>query len=86
MRPDNESEVLFRRTLEERLGALPGVEAVSATSQLPLTGSGALMPYACDAETAARWESVTADQRWVTPGFFRTIGARLLAGREATIA
>lgn len=82
--PDHESEVLFRRTLEERLGALPGVEAVSATSQLPLTGSGPLMPYAYDAETATRWESVTADQRWVTPGFFRAVGGRLLAGREFT--
>jgi len=84
--PDDESERAFYRRLEERLAGLPGVESVSAVSQLPLTGRGVLQPYAYDEETAVNWESVTADRRWIAPGFFRTVGATLLEGREFTSA
>ena len=82
--PEDEDQAAFYRTLEERLLGLPGVASLSAVSQLPLTGSGPLMPYAYDEETARNWESVTADRREVGPGFFRTMAATLLAGREFT--
>lgn len=78
------SLAILRRTLEEELGALPGVASVAAVSQLPLTGSGPLQPYAFDEETAANWESVTADHRVVSPRFFEAMGARLLAGETFT--
>lgn len=83
---DSESTSAYYRQLEERLAGLPGVTAVSAVSQLPLTGSGTLQPYAYDERTATRWESVTADHRRVAPGFFEAVGATLLAGREFTAA
>lgn len=82
--PEDEDQAALYRTLEDRLMGLPGVTDASAVSQLPLTGSGPLMPYAYDEETALNWESVTADRRAVGPGFFRTMGATLLAGREFT--
>jgi putative ABC transport system permease protein len=72
---------------EELLGALealPGVQGAATVDQLPLTGTGILQPYAYDEETALDWESVTADRRWVSPGFFETMGARLLEGRAFT--
>ena len=71
----------FYDTLRARLLALPGVTELGAIHQLPLSGSGILQPYAYDAETARNWESVTADQRFVTPGWFEAAGARLVAGR-----
>lgn len=71
----------FSRRVEATIAALPGVEAVGGISQLPLTGSGSLSPYAYDAQSAALWESATADGRQVTPGYFRAMGTRLLAGR-----
>jgi len=74
----------FLEGLEGRLRRLPGVEVIGAVSQLPLTGSGPLSPYAFDEETARNWESVTADGRRASPDFFRAIGARLLAGRFFT--
>ncbi|HSR41415.1 MAG TPA: hypothetical protein VLL48_04580 [Longimicrobiales bacterium] len=43
---------------------------VAGVSQLPLTGSGPLQPYGWNEETACAWESVTADERSVTPGSF----------------
>lgn len=74
----------FHGVLAERLGALPGVTAVAATSQLPLTGQGPLQPYAYDEETARNWESISADSFNVTPGYFRATGATLIAGRDFT--
>lgn len=76
----------FLRTVEARLRAIPGVTAVGAVSQLPLTGSGSLSPYAYDAHTSQHWESVTADGRNASPDFFEAIGARLVAGRAFTDA
>jgi predicted permease len=74
----------FVRELERRLGALPGVRHVGIVSQLPLTGSGSLSPYAFDEATASNWESVTADGRSVSPDYFTAMHTRLLAGRTAT--
>jgi len=70
--------------LERRLDALPGVRSAGIISQLPLSGSGALSPFAYDERTAREWESVTADGRNVSPGYFRTMNARLVAGRDFT--
>ena len=74
----------FVRELEHRLGELPGVARAAVISQLPLTGSGPLSPYAFDEATARNWESVTADGRQITPGYFATMNTRLLAGRPFT--
>lgn len=84
--PDVDHLVAMRRRLEADLLALPGVEAVGTTSQLPLAGTGALQPYAFDEDTARNWESVTADGRWISPGYFEAMGTRLLAGRGFTEA
>lgn len=72
----------FYRQLEERVLGLPGVTSMGAMSLLPLAGAGPLQTYAYDEETARNWESATADYRRVSPGFFRTMGATLVAGRE----
>ena len=74
----------FVRELERRLGDLPGVRHVGVVSQLPLTGSGPLSPYAYDEATARNWEEVTADGRQVSPDYFTAMHTRLLAGRAFT--
>jgi putative ABC transport system permease protein len=82
--PDSEERNVLHRSLIEELEALPTVRSAAIVSQLPLTGSGPLQPYAWNEETANNWESVTADQRYVTSGFFEAMGARLIAGRGFT--
>jgi peptidoglycan/LPS O-acetylase OafA/YrhL len=79
--PNGEAALRFQDELRRRLLALPGVNEVGFVRQLPLTGSGPMQPYAWDDESARRWESVSADWRSATPGFFRALGVRLLAGR-----
>ena len=82
--PDDGSQLAFYRRLDEALRALPGVETVGQVSKLPLTGSGTLQPFAFDEETARNWESVTADERMISPGFFEAVDGRLAAGRGFT--
>ena len=77
-----EERTAFFDALEERALALPGVTGFGAISQLPLSGSGPLQPYAYDEETARNWESVTADGRWITSGYFEAMGIDLVAGRD----
>jgi putative ABC transport system permease protein len=79
--PKNEDIQRFDHELELKLAVVPGAESVGSASQLPLTGSGPMMPYAYDAGTAQRWESLSADWRAVSPGYFPSIGTRLLSGR-----
>ncbi len=74
----------FFRELSTKLEAVPGVKSVGLVSQLPLTGSGYLQPFAYDEETARNFESVTADARSVSPKYFQTMNAPLLAGRAFT--
>ena len=74
----------YHEDVRRRLSALPGVTAVGAISQLPLTGQGPLQPYAYDAETARNWEQLSADSFAMTPGYFAAVGATLLAGRDLT--
>jgi putative ABC transport system permease protein len=74
----------FFRDLSGRLEALPGVTRVGIVSQLPLTGSGPLSPFAYNEETARNFESVTADGRNVSPEYFEAMDAQLIAGRTFT--
>ncbi len=74
----------FFRDLTGRLEALPGVTTVGIVSQLPLTGSGPLSPFAYNEETARKFESVTADGRQISPEYFEVMDAQLLAGRTFT--
>jgi putative ABC transport system permease protein len=80
-RPTPEARRAFVDDMERRLRALSGVTSVGFTSQLPLTGSGSLQPYAYDESTARNWESATADRRIVSPDYFRAMGTRVLSGR-----
>ena len=62
----------------------PASRRWGCVSQLPLTGSGPLSPFAYNEETARNFESVTADGRNVSPEYFEAMDAKLLAGRTFT--
>src|SRR6266704_2827654 len=66
----------FYGELTTRLEALPGVDAAAVIEAgLPLEGGGNTPALVNDSV----W---SVDYRSVTPGFFRTLGTRVLAGRE----
>ena len=79
--PDSASTRVLFGQVEETMRRLPGVTSVSATTILPLAGSGPLQTFAYDEQTARNWESATADNRAVSTEFFKTMSAKLVAGR-----
>ena len=70
---------------EERLGALPGVTTVAATSVLPLSGRGAMLGFAVEGAPPPP-PNVNAEiaVASTTPDYFRAIGAPLRRGRPFT--
>lgn len=73
----------FVGRLLEGVDALPGVESVAGTAVLPLRGRGALINF--DVEGAPPPpDDVNREIGYygVTPGYFATIGARIVAGRD----
>jgi putative ABC transport system permease protein len=75
---------LFRE-IHDRLGAIPGVRGVSSATYAPLSGDQWGMGIRIEGrpEPGPR-DDVFTDWTRVTPGFFDTIGARMLAGRPIT--
>lgn len=68
-----------------RLNSLPGVESAAAANYLPLTGFWGTRDFTVEGQTLGR-DAVKphADNRLVTPGYFSTMGIRLLGGRQFT--
>lgn len=76
------SQVQFFQRLEERLGALPGVESTGSVSWLPMVGLGSATSFrALDRPEPEQGKAPVADVRVVTPGYFQTMQIGLLQGR-----
>jgi len=74
-------KVQFVQQFEERVAALPGVEAVGATSELPLSGEHSDGPFHIEGHNYGPSEFDDADLRQVTPGYLVTMRIPLIAGR-----
>jgi predicted permease len=69
----------------QRLRALPGVEEAGAIQLLPLTYGNWAFPYLAQGHTPeAGGRLPIANFRVVTPGYFRSVGMRVLAGRDVS--
>jgi len=75
---------LFRE-IQERLSAIPGVKSVSAATYAPMSGDqwGFQIRIEGKPEPGPK-DDIFADWTRVTPGFFDTVGANMLAGRPIT--
>ena len=72
--------------LLENLRGLPGVRNASLTTQVPLVDAGAIF-YAAEGQSATdATNRPRAYTHRVTPGHFDTLGIRLIAGRDFTLA
>jgi putative ABC transport system permease protein len=79
---DREARVLFFEQLWEELEAQPGISRAGGVTLLPLSGFYAWTDFAVQGVTEKddRYR-VVADEQFVTPEYFDTMGMRLLAGR-----
>lgn len=79
--PREEKETSYYREALESLRAVPGVEAAGATDYLPLSVSNYV---GLQMRLDSGQKLPLSMQMAATPGYFDTIGARLVAGREFT--
>jgi putative ABC transport system permease protein len=83
----DEQSANFFKELVERVKGLPGVEAASATATLPLSGDNWGRSLTVEGHTVLSvGQAPTIQHTVVTPGYFKTMGIHLLAGRDFTDA
>ncbi|HKR10624.1 MAG TPA: ABC transporter permease [Pyrinomonadaceae bacterium] len=78
-----EQRTAFFKQLLDRVRNLPGVEAASATATLPLTGSNWGRSLTVEGyPVLSVGQAPSIQHTVVTPGYFRTMGISVLAGRD----
>lgn len=78
----NDTEVVsFYRQLKERLDGVPGVSGVAVTSTTP-NGQDRYVERFFQRENSADSPDYSAKWSVVSPGFFKTMGIELIAGRD----
>lgn len=70
--------------MEDRLRAIPGVEAVTASFPFPLTGSYSPVRWGTEAALSDPSRYQATDLQIVMPGYFEAMHTPLLAGRTFT--
>jgi putative ABC transport system permease protein len=80
---DEQRAQLYQSTLEQ-IAQIPGVESAAASSGPPLAGFGLNFPFFVEGREAAADDKQEAYYGSVSPGYFRTLGITLVAGREFT--
>ncbi len=76
--------VEFFRELRDRIARIPGVNGVGLASRLPLSGADHSNGFRLEGEPAGPEREHSAQDRAVSPGYFRALGIPLLRGREFT--
>src|SRR5262245_33250485 len=74
----------FYRRLIAQLEALPGVKSVSAISHLPLSANRGMTGFSIEGVATPPDDPVPypTDIRFITPGYFQTMGMQLVKGRD----
>jgi predicted permease len=79
----DETLVAFYERLYQRLSALPGASSAALTDRVPLTGGQAPAPVAVMGRSLPPMsERPQANRHLVSPGYFKTLGIPIRAGRD----
>jgi len=70
----------FKQELLERIRSTPGVDSAADAAIVPISGSSSNRTLWMDGSDQSQAKSPWFD--WVSPGFFKTMGTPLLAGRD----
>ncbi len=84
--PEEESVVAFQRDLLDRLQALPGVDRVGGTSNLPTTGGSGTYYWLPEDEAAPLSQRPVVRYQEVIAGYFETMDMPLVSGRPLRIS
>jgi predicted permease len=72
----------FYQNLPGQIGGLPGVVSASAASSLPISGGDSHGSLTIEGLPFTPGQEPNASYRRILPGYFRTIGIALVAGRD----
>lgn len=85
--PDTHREQVLRteQAIAEQIAAIPGVSAVGLTSNVPMSGTLDPNPIYAKDRAYAQGELVPVrSNKFISPGYFSTMGIPLIAGRDIT--
>ena len=85
--PDAQAERLVRMNQEmvNKIAAIPGVSSVAISTAIPMDGRNSNDPVVAQDRPAKDGELPTLRRfKFITPGFFATLGTPLIAGRDLT--
>lgn len=85
--PNGQGERIVRtqQAILNQLAAIPGVNSVGVTSSVPMSGSGSFDPVFSSDRVYKEGEIPPLRRhKFVSPGYFSTMGIPLLAGRDVT--
>jgi predicted permease len=85
--PDTDRERLVRMEegILDKLRAIPGVSSASFSSAIPMDGNDSNDPIFAQDRAYAEGELPPLRRfKWISPGFFGTLGTPLIAGRDLT--
>jgi len=82
---ERDASVRMHQAIMEKIGAIPGVTSVGLSSLMPMSGNGWNDPvYVSDRSYAQREIPPLRLFQFATPGLLKTMGTRLIAGRDLT--
>ena len=84
--PQPEQRAATTRRIQQRLAAIGGVQAVTASFPLPLTGNFSPIRWGLQDALTDPSKFQAADFQFVLPGYFHTMRTPILEGREFTDA
>ena len=80
---ESEAVIRMHQAIMEKIAAIPGVTSVGLTSFIPMTGNGWQDPiFAADKNYEQKQLPPIRTFKFVSPGLLKTMGNRLIAGRE----
>jgi predicted permease len=81
---DETAAVRMEQEIVDKIAAIPGVSSVGLSSDVPMDGSGWRDPVFAQDKAYSRSIPALRRYKFVSPGLLRTMGNRLLAGRDFT--
>src|SRR5262249_31896871 len=78
---DQQQQLQFFERALAKIQALPGVQSAAGAFRVPIAGFATAI-FSVQGKPVAPGQAPTADYRAITAGYFRSMGIRLLKGRE----
>jgi putative ABC transport system permease protein len=72
----------FYRDLTARIESLPGVRSATSVIPLPLSGDSFIISFETEGRPVAKGDQPSADFFAINDGYFKTLGVRILKGRD----